>query len=372
MMRELKRVEEGGDGSVRIDAWTGVDGVTRRVVYIPGTEDWGAWSGNPADAEANLALMAGRLPGAARTVVDALAASGATERDPVLLVGHSQGGMVAAALAASPAIAARFHIDGIVTAGSPVGRIALPRTVSALHLEGTRDLVPGLDGRAQSRHARTHHRPSRCASLGVVRSRWRRGERGVGARARDLCGDGDARRRGPHAVDRRVAGAGARLSRAGPMRRHGLRAASVGRLALARPGTIADRIPTVIAMTRAAHRVFQKPPIVSVTHEMWSVIQAVSHRMNQPTTRENSPRVRIRIGRVSTFDDGLDERVQRRHQRADQQEHERALPPRTRPALDGDVERKNRGEPHGHRGDDACHEKAHGIGFFHATAMLGG
>lgn len=146
MMRTLKTVENRDDGSVRIDAWTGADGVTRRVVYIPGTEDWGVWSGNPADAQANLALIAGGMPGAARTVTDALAASGAGPDDPVLLVGHSQGGIVAAALAASPALATRFRVTGVVTAGSPVGRIALPATVAALHLEGTRDLVPGLDG----------------------------------------------------------------------------------------------------------------------------------------------------------------------------------------------------------------------------------
>jgi len=147
MMARLKGVEDRDDGSVRIDAWTGGDGVTRRIVYIPGTEDWGVWSGNPADAQANLALMAGGMPGAARTVIDALSASGATPDEPVLLVGHSEGGIVAAALAASPAVAARFRVAGVVTAGSPVGRIALPPPVAALHLEGTRDLVPGLDGR---------------------------------------------------------------------------------------------------------------------------------------------------------------------------------------------------------------------------------
>lgn len=148
IMADLHRVEHAGGGEVRIARWTDADGVVRRVVLVPGTQDWFVASGNPLDIQANLQAITGGLPDAAQTVVAALRADGAGPDDPVMLAGHSQGGIIATALAASPAIAASFHVRAVVTAGSPTGRIELPANVSALHLEGTRDLVPGLDGKA--------------------------------------------------------------------------------------------------------------------------------------------------------------------------------------------------------------------------------
>jgi pimeloyl-ACP methyl ester carboxylesterase len=146
VMRRLYDTEQSGGGAVRIERWTGADGVTRRVVFIPGTEDWLGVAGNPFSARADLEVMLGETPDAARLVAEALAADGAAPGDPVMLTGHSLGGMVATGLAANPQFTKRFNVTALVTAGSPVGRIALPATVSALHLEGTRDIVPGLDG----------------------------------------------------------------------------------------------------------------------------------------------------------------------------------------------------------------------------------
>ena len=133
-------------GAVRIERWTGRDGVTRRVVLIPGTKDWLNITGNPFDSEADVSLMAGRLPDAAAMVAAALEADGARPGDPVMLAGHSLGGIVAAALAGNAQFTSRFNVTALVTAGSPTGRITLPASVNALHLEGTRDIVPGLDG----------------------------------------------------------------------------------------------------------------------------------------------------------------------------------------------------------------------------------
>jgi len=147
VMHRLFDVEEAGQGAVRIERWTDKHGVTRRIVYVPGTQDWLNLTSNPSDLGADLALLAGGMPDAATVVLRALEADGATPGDPVMLAGHSLGGIVATALAANPQVLARFDIRAVVTAGSPVGRITLPTTVNALHLEGTRDIVPGLDGR---------------------------------------------------------------------------------------------------------------------------------------------------------------------------------------------------------------------------------
>jgi len=147
VMGVLYDSEQQGDGSLRISRWTDAAGVTRRVVYIPGTTDWLLGDGNPFDAEADGQLRFGRLPDAARVVMAALAADGAGPGDPVMLTGHSLGGTVATGLAANADFRKNFTVRSIVTAGSPTGVFGLPSTVNALHLEGTRDIVPGLDGK---------------------------------------------------------------------------------------------------------------------------------------------------------------------------------------------------------------------------------
>ena len=53
---------------MRIERWTGAAGVTRRVVFIPGTEDWLGVTGNPFSARADLEVMLGETPDAARLV----------------------------------------------------------------------------------------------------------------------------------------------------------------------------------------------------------------------------------------------------------------------------------------------------------------
>lgn len=87
------------------------------------------------------------MPDCGRLVAAALQSDGAKPGDPVMLAGHSLGGTVAAALAANPHFRERVRVVSLVTAGSPTGRIPIPAAVNALHLEGTRDIVPGLDGK---------------------------------------------------------------------------------------------------------------------------------------------------------------------------------------------------------------------------------
>src|SRR5439155_1315285 len=64
--------------------------------------------------------------------------------DPVLLVGHSLGGMEAAALATRHT---GFAITDVVTAGSPTAQVGgFPDGVRVLSLEHRGDVVPLLDG----------------------------------------------------------------------------------------------------------------------------------------------------------------------------------------------------------------------------------
>lgn len=64
-----------------------------------------------------------------------------------MLVGHSQGGMTAAALAADADFRSMINVSHVVTAGAPVARNDIPASVQVLALENRYDLVPQLDGR---------------------------------------------------------------------------------------------------------------------------------------------------------------------------------------------------------------------------------
>jgi hypothetical protein len=66
--------------------------------------------------------------------------------DPVMLVGHSLGGIAAAGLASSPRFTSAHPVTHVVTMGSPVGRMPVPAGTEVLSLEHTQDAVPRLDG----------------------------------------------------------------------------------------------------------------------------------------------------------------------------------------------------------------------------------
>ena len=150
----LRAVEaSGGDGAVPgeigILRLHGSDGVERYVVLLPGTASWALRPGQePRDLAGNLHLSAEEETAYAAGVVLALTQARVPPGAPVLLVGHSQGGMVAARLAADPAVRSAFSIRAVLSAGAPLGRAASMPGVAGLALENTTDLVPTLEGRA--------------------------------------------------------------------------------------------------------------------------------------------------------------------------------------------------------------------------------
>ncbi|MGY1836967.1 hypothetical protein ACI79P_17885 [Blastococcus sp. SYSU DS0510] len=148
------RSEESGPARdhIGVRVLTRADGTTAYVVDIPGTQDWDLPGGpvNPAthDLGTNVRVLGGDVTTRQRAIAEALRRAGAGPADPVMLVGHSQGGMVAAQ-AAHDAGTADFPYDVrcVLTAGSPIGRVAVPAGVQVLALENEHDVVPHLDGR---------------------------------------------------------------------------------------------------------------------------------------------------------------------------------------------------------------------------------
>jgi hypothetical protein len=142
--------EDGGyagtpDAAVRITAVDKGNGPAY-IVTIPGTSEWNLRSGsNPMDTVGNLASASGTLSTASQAVTMAMRQAGIPDGAPVMLVGHSQGGMTAANLAADPGFRGQFNVTNVMTYGSPIDSTRIPGNVDTLALQHPFDVVPRLD-----------------------------------------------------------------------------------------------------------------------------------------------------------------------------------------------------------------------------------
>ncbi|WP_448811890.1 hypothetical protein [Agromyces bauzanensis] len=138
------RVERYGEGDDR-----------RFIVYIGGTVELGLVAGEqPFDNTSNVhgvaddaGIDALRLSGAdsgagERAVRQALRDAGMRPGDPLLAVGHSGGGIIAAQLAADPELGA----VGAVSLGGPVASAPTAPGVPLLAVEHEEDFVPAIGG----------------------------------------------------------------------------------------------------------------------------------------------------------------------------------------------------------------------------------
>ena len=135
----------GSETPIRIERYPLSDGTTHTEVFISGTREWslGAES-DPFDMRSNLALVAGVPAAASIAARQAMRQARVGPRDPVVFIGHSQGGAVATALAQS----GQFRTVGLITAGAPVGHMPVTGDYPALRIEHTDDPIVSLGGNA--------------------------------------------------------------------------------------------------------------------------------------------------------------------------------------------------------------------------------
>jgi len=134
------------DGDIRIVTVKQADGSNAYIVNIPGTENWGIdGSGQARDLTSNLMLVAGQSTTAQHDIVLAMEKAGIPPGAPVMLNGHSQGGMLAAQLGSDPQFMARFNVTNIMTVGSPIDINAIDPRVHVLAVQHDEDVVPKLD-----------------------------------------------------------------------------------------------------------------------------------------------------------------------------------------------------------------------------------
>ncbi len=111
-----RRIPGGGDSRVRVETYSMPGGSTQYAVYIAGTQTLLGGEGDPFDMTSNLELYRGERSASLAAVEDALAQAGAQPGDVVHAFGHSQGGMLASALALDGV----YDTRTLVTFGSPV------------------------------------------------------------------------------------------------------------------------------------------------------------------------------------------------------------------------------------------------------------
>lgn len=142
----LERVpdSEAGAPQVRVERYEG-----GWVVYVTGTIDLGLVPGSePMDATSDAwaaadgALIGEQIAGAVRAAELALEAAGYRPGDPLVSVGHSLGGIVAARVAENHP----GDIAAVVTAGSPIAGVPVPDGVPVLSLEHPEDPITALAG----------------------------------------------------------------------------------------------------------------------------------------------------------------------------------------------------------------------------------
>ena len=138
---------DNGEIAIEEHVTVGEDGTTTRswTVDIRGTQSFAIGQSGPQDMTTNLQGVAGMASDQLDAIMEAMDAAGISPEEAVEFAGHSQGGIMAAQLAADPAVRARYNVVSVVTAGSPTATVA-PSGVPVLSYENSGDIVPGLDG----------------------------------------------------------------------------------------------------------------------------------------------------------------------------------------------------------------------------------
>jgi len=136
-----------GNGTIEVQTVSGPHG-PRHVVYLPGTDDMlttpASRDGDARDLPTNFAAVSGVSTTYADGILEAMKQAGIAPGEPVALVGHSQGGIMAGWLATHQET---YAITNVVTAGSPVGDQGdYPASTHVLSLENRGDLIPLTEG----------------------------------------------------------------------------------------------------------------------------------------------------------------------------------------------------------------------------------
>lgn len=137
LISRIPRADEGAS-QIRIEHYE-----SGYVVYLSGTIDAGVEPTNePWDMTSNISAIAELDSGSYNAAVQAMREAGISAEDNVIIVGHSQGGLVAAQLSAS----GDYRVSDVVTVGAPLHQVDIPEEVNVIAVEHAEDVIPSLSG----------------------------------------------------------------------------------------------------------------------------------------------------------------------------------------------------------------------------------
>ena len=142
----LRLLSNSGQPVVRIEQYHFGEH-SRFIVYIPGTQNLSLkTTSNPFDMRSNLLLLAGGRSAASRATELAMRRAGIAAQDEVMLVGHSQGGLIALDLAKRSASGlVPYRVEHVVTFGTPAGLNQASTLPNVVSFENRADAVPKLE-----------------------------------------------------------------------------------------------------------------------------------------------------------------------------------------------------------------------------------
>jgi pimeloyl-ACP methyl ester carboxylesterase len=150
VVRDLEqRNDDSHHGAIDVRILTLPDGSRRAIVDITGTKSWSITATDDITSlTTNGRALVGDRTAYEQGVLAAMHEAGVQPGDDVMLVGHSEGGLVAVNTARDAARSGEFNVTHVITAGAPVGLTVgqLPGKVRVLALENAKDVVPHLDG----------------------------------------------------------------------------------------------------------------------------------------------------------------------------------------------------------------------------------
>ncbi len=122
------------------------DGKPVYTINIPGTVSWSptGWE-HPIDITSNVVSMYGGQSTGMTYVEEAMKRAGVEPGADIVMMGHSQGGIIASALASKTAFTHRYNVRGLVTMNSPTANNNVKAGIPTLHLEHWKDPVSALD-----------------------------------------------------------------------------------------------------------------------------------------------------------------------------------------------------------------------------------
>lgn len=144
VMAELDPEQGATYGELRIDRTTSAEGEHSWQVFIPGGQGF-----NPTNVHSlihSVRAVEGQMTPSVAMVASALREVGAVKGEPIVITGHSHGGITGSMFANNPRMRAEFDVALVITAGSPIDRHTIRADTHVLAFEHTEDPIPGADG----------------------------------------------------------------------------------------------------------------------------------------------------------------------------------------------------------------------------------